>query len=238
MTTQNGSELVRFPDPHPDNVAAALARISESDRVLDVGGWWKPLNRADCVVDLLPYETRGGGGRIGPGPERYSSETWMQFDICETPWPIADDSFDFVYCGQTLEDIRDPIAVCAELSRVAKRGYVEVPSAWIECTFDIDVGPLTPRYPGYEKHRWLVLEQEDGLLFVPKQVWLALVEFLPREETNRWREDQRIWTTAVHWNDSISARELAFSGQADIIPLLRDYFDNFDYTPYQPGWTT
>lgn len=235
MNAQTDSELVRFPDSHPDNVAAVLARIGEGDRVLDVGGWWKPLNRANYVVDLLPYETRGGGGRIGPSLERYTADTWVQFDICETPWPIPDKSFDFVYCGQTLEDIRDPIAVCKELSRVAKRGYVEVPSVWIECTYDIDVGPLTPQYPGYEKHRWLVFEEDDGLLFVPKQIWLSLINFLPRKETNRWRHDQRIWTTAVHWEGSIAARELTFSGQEQIIPLLRDYFSNFDYSPYTSG---
>lgn len=233
--TQQDEQLVRFPDPHPDNVAAALARISESDRVLDVGGWWKPFTRADHVIDLLPYDSRGGGGRIGNAPERFSSNTWTQFDICETPWPFDDKEFDFVYCGQTLEDIRDPIAVCRELSRVARRGYVEVPSAWIECTYDIDVGPLTPRYPGYEKHRWLVFEEDAGLLFVPKQVWLALLEFIPREESLRWRQDQLIWTTAVHWDGSIAARELAFSGQEEVIPMLREYFETFDYSPYTPS---
>lgn len=235
MTQQEGGELVRFPDPHPDNVAAALARIRPDDRVLDVGGWWKPFTRANHVIDLLPYETRAGGGRIGPGPERFSSEAWTQFDICETPWPFEDKSFDFVYCGQTLEDIRDPIAVCRELSRIGKSGYVEVPSVWIECTYDIDVGPLTPSYPGYEKHRWLVFDKDGELLFVPKQVWLTLIEFLPREETTRWRHDQLIWTTAVHWDGDIVARELAFSGQEDIIPMLREYFDTFDYSPYTPA---
>lgn len=228
-------ELIRFPDPHPDNLGAALARINPDDLVVDVGGWWKPLNRADHVIDLLSYEGRAGGGRLGPGPERYSEHTWHQFDICETPWPFSDNAFDFAYCGQTLEDIRDPIAVCKELTRIARRGYVEVPSAWIECTFDIDVGPLTPRYPGYEKHRWLVFHEDDELLFVPKQVWLCLEEFIPREESLKWRSDQLIWTTAVHWEDRITARELAFSGQEQIIPMLTDYFANFDYSPYKAG---
>ncbi|MGH3608858.1 MAG: hypothetical protein ACRDRD_12325, partial [Pseudonocardiaceae bacterium] len=68
-------ELPRFPDPHPDNLAAALARIEPDDVVGDIGGWWKPLNRADHVVDLLPYETRAGGGRLGPGSARYTRQT-------------------------------------------------------------------------------------------------------------------------------------------------------------------
>ncbi|SBW25360.1 hypothetical protein FDG2_4521 [Candidatus Protofrankia californiensis] len=134
-----------------------------------------------------------------------------------------------------MEDVRGPIAVCRELSRVARRGYVEVPSVWIECTFDVDVGPLTSRYPGYEKHRWPVFHEDDELLFVPKQVWLGLVEFVPASVPTKWRSDQRIWTTPAHWEDEIRARELAFSGQEKIIPLLRDYFDRFDYSPFRPA---
>jgi Methyltransferase domain len=226
---------IRYPHPHPDNLSAALRRIGADDLVVDVGGWWKPLNRANHVIDLLPYETRAGGGRLGPGPECYSPATWVQFDICETPWPFPENAFDFAFCGQTLEDVRDPIAVCRELSRVARRGYVEVPSVWIECTFDVDVGPLTTRYPGYEKHRWLVFYDDHELLFVPKQVWLCLVEFVPAATSAKWRTDQRIWTTPVHWEEEVRARELAFSGQEQIIPLLRDYFRRFDYSAYQPA---
>jgi Methyltransferase domain len=227
-------ELIRFPDPHPDNLAAALARIDPGDLVVDVGGWWKPLSRADHVIDLLPYQTRAGGGRLGEGPKRYTAATWHQLDICETPWPFPDKAFDFAYCGQTLEDVRDPIAVCKELSRIARRGYAEVPSVWIECTFDVDVGPLTHRYPGYEKHRWLVLAEDGELVFVPKQVWLCLLEFIPRHESLRYRADQRIWTTAIHWEDGLRGRELAFSGQEQIIPMLSGYFERFDYSQYQP----
>lgn len=229
------TSLPKFPDPHPENLAAALARIGPDDVVLDVGGWWKPLNRANHVADLLPYETRGGGGRLGPGPERYTDETWHQFDICETPWPFANGMFDFAYCSQTLEDIRDPLVVCGELSRVARPGYVEVPSAWIECTYDVDVGPFAPRYPGYEKHRWIVLLEDGELLFIPKLVWMCLVEWIPAEETRRWRVDQRIWTTALHWDGEVRAKELAFSGHEQIIPLLRNYFDRFDYSLFRPA---
>jgi hypothetical protein len=47
--------------------------------------------------------------------------------------------------------------------------------------------------------------------------------------------DQLIWTTPFHWEGEIRARELAFTGQEQIIPLLRDYFERFDYSAYRPA---
>lgn len=221
---------IRFPDPYPPNVEAALDRIGDGDTVLDIGGWWKPFNRADTVVDLLPYATRGGGGSIGPGPERFSDRTWHQADICEG-LPFADNSFDFVYCGQTLEDVRDPIALSKELSRVGRAGYVEVPSLWIECCYDVDALPNSGRYPGYEKHRWMIHPQDDGLLFIPKLSWLSLYEFVPRDQFERYRHRQELWTTAWHWQDQVRAREWCFVGQEEIVPFLECYFAAFDYVP-------
>lgn len=220
---------IRFPDPLPGNVEAVLQRIRPSDIVLDVGGWWKPFNRANYVVDLLPYETRGGGGSIGSGPERFTKETWQQVDICETGLPFADGEFDFVYCGQTLEDIRDPISVCRELCRVARAGYIEVPSLWVECCYDVDALPNSYSYPGYEKHRWLVEAKDGGLLFIPKLSWMSLYEFVPQAVFEEHRRRQDLWTTPLHWEGSISAHEWSFVGQEELVPYLTAYFDKFDY---------
>ena len=46
------------------------ALAGEDGLVLDVGGWAKPLARADWVIDLMPYETRGLYGERDPDPER------------------------------------------------------------------------------------------------------------------------------------------------------------------------
>jgi len=85
-----------------------LATLPKDAVVLDVGGWAAPFNRADWVIDLMPYETRGAMGHYGPRGEHFSRRTWVMRDICDhTPWPFKDDQFDFAICVTTLEDIRD-----------------------------------------------------------------------------------------------------------------------------------
>jgi hypothetical protein len=52
--------------------AGALVALQPQPHVvLDVGGWGRPFTRADWVLDLMPYETRGLYGRDGTGEERF-----------------------------------------------------------------------------------------------------------------------------------------------------------------------
>lgn len=225
----------KFWDPHPENVALTQRNICDHDKVLDIGGWWKPFTRADYVVDYLPYQTRGGGGHIGNLPERFDHSTWIQMDICSEPLPFSDKEIDFIYCGQTLEDIRDPLWVCKEMIRVGKRGYIEVPSIWIECQYDVDSGDLAQHYPGYEKHRWLVMIENNTLTFIPKQVWLGLYHFTTQEITEQYISDQSIWTSYLLWMDEFQYNEMIFAGRHEILPVLDHYFAHFDYEPYSHG---
>jgi hypothetical protein len=154
-----------------ENVNLLLARLAPSDLVLDVGGWASPFNRAQWVLDAEPWETRGyyrtfgGAASQGPAEEWFTRDTWVRRDICDrAPWPFADKQFDFVVCSHTLEDLRDPIGVCAELMRVGRRGYVEVPSReWESCR-----GLERPRQAGLSHHRWLVEIRDGKIFFLPK----------------------------------------------------------------------
>ena len=146
-----------------------LADLPDSALVLDVGGWAAPHPRADWVIDIGPYETRDWYETIG-GPrrrhaERFTAESWVVHDICAPgPWPFERDTFDFAICSQTLEDVRDPVKVCSELSRVARAGYVETPAAVVELTRGIE----SQLWCGWRHHRWLVEREGDGLVFVAK----------------------------------------------------------------------
>jgi len=141
-----------------------LARLSSCDVLLDVGGWADPLDRADWVIDLMPYESRGLYEREGwveggsGGDERFTRDTWIQRDICDrAPWPFEDGQFDFVTCSHTLEDIRDPVWVCSEMARVGRAGYIEVPSRLEEQSWGV-TGPFV----GWEHHRWLIDVDPDA----------------------------------------------------------------------------
>jgi SAM-dependent methyltransferase len=148
-----------------DSAAERIRALPDDALVLDVGGWAAPLPRADWVIDLLPYETRGlYGPPVDPATERFTAQTWVQRDICATaPWPFGDDQFDFVVCSHTLEDVRDPVRVCEELVRVAKAGYVEVPAPIEDLTFGIH-GP----WVGWSHHHWISELEDGGVRFTLK----------------------------------------------------------------------
>ncbi|HWF53990.1 MAG TPA: methionine biosynthesis protein MetW [Solirubrobacteraceae bacterium] len=142
-----------------------LSELERDALVLDVGGGAQPFRRADWVIDIMEYGHRGlYGDPPAPELERFGPATWVTRDIClREPWPFEDRQFDFAICSHTLEDVRDPIYVCDEMIRVARAGYVEVPSRLEEQSYGFQ-GPWT----GWGHHRWLIDLDEDELTFVFK----------------------------------------------------------------------
>jgi SAM-dependent methyltransferase len=192
----------------PDNLPRLLER-PEHELVLDVGGWAAPVNRADWVIDLMPYESRGAmiPSGFGPGPERFARERWVVRDICaHEPWPFEDDFFDFAVCTFTLEDVRDPIRVCEEMSRVARAGYIEVPSLLEELTWENPEASGGP-WVGHAHHRWLCWRQQDELVFLPKfhSLHSRRGVRVPSRWARRLSLSERV--LAHFWQGSLPARE-------------------------------
>ena len=197
------------------NCEKILSILKPQDLVLDVGGWACPFNRANYVLDMEPFETRGFyrtfGGKAfqGPATESFSKASWFTRDICaREPWPFHDKQFDFAICSHTLEDIRDPIGVCQELMRVSKRGYIEVPSVDSE----LSRGREKPRMPGLSHHRWLVTQNENKLDFVQKYQFMHhhwRFSF-PRSYGDSLNEDKRVLT--FFWEDRFEANEIVIHG--------------------------
>ena len=165
---------------------AAAERISEllsgDALVLQVGASRGAFARADHVLDDQPHEPHGDA--------RFTRKTWTTRDVCgRAPWPYADRQFDFAVC-LTLPELRDPIGVCAELARVARAGYVELP------VVEAELAGGTAR--------WLCDVAEAGLVFTAKPPLDARVR-VPRRRVLELPAEERVH--ALFWENRLPARE-------------------------------
>jgi hypothetical protein len=216
---------------HEPNVARILATLQPDDVVLDIGGWARPFNRADWVMDAEPYDTRGWYGLPAQGGERerFTADHWIRRDICDRePFPFADKSVDFVICSHVLEDVRDPLWVCREMMRIGRRGYVEVPSRVAESCRGVEPGQV-----GWSHHRWLIDMGDSGLVFLMKYHTIHRHWRLsfPPSLLRRLGEAQRVqW---LFWEDRFACEERTIHGVESIIEELAGFVARV--RPY-PRW--
>lgn len=124
-------------------------QIAPTDVVLEIGSGHNPNPRADVLCERF----------LSDGAERHDQlpridRPFVVGDIFELPF--ADKSFDFVICAHVLEHLHDPAKAAAELSRVARRGYVETPSS------------VNEKLISYAFHRWYITEVDGVMHFRPK----------------------------------------------------------------------
>jgi hypothetical protein len=208
------------------NSAILMDRVKSSDVVLDIGAWAHPFNRANYVIDCEPYETRGHYNHtfakhdpippIGGGTEYFNKESWVQRDICDkAPFPFRDKEIDLVICSHTLEDIRDPLWVCAEMVRIGKAGYIEVPSRISETCRGYE-----PGIAGLSHHRWLIDITGHHIQFLQKYHRIHNWRYsLPRAVQRRLSEEDKVqW---LFWENTFEYAELVLHGEAQVEELER-----------------
>lgn len=110
--------------------------IRPSDLVLEVGSGNNPNPRSNILVDRYIFDNgqRAGGFRI----------VIDRPIICADGYRLSfkDKSFDYVICSHILEHMEDPKKFIAEIVRVGKAGYIEVPS------------DISERIFGWNFHLW------------------------------------------------------------------------------------
>ena len=126
--------------------------VDRTSLVLDVGSGDKPHWRADVLLDRYPDESHGGQ-RSGVSAARADRPL---FDADAADMPFADKAFDYVVCSHVLEHVERPDAVVAELTRVAKAGYIEVPEA------------ASAKIVDFPSHLWWVTLADGTLVFTAK----------------------------------------------------------------------
>jgi len=179
-------------------------------KILDVGGCVNPYKGATHIIDVLPR------------PSKLDQKIeYTQKDVCQGKWPYEDKEFDMVYCSNLLEDVKDPIHVCNELMRVAKKGTIIVPSPWIECRKGVDVWPGNEHYAGFVHHRWICFYENNTLVFMQKT---------PISTVYNWTKgmtDEDIKNKAflkIEWKDQFLANEIVYADWHHWYAKLKSFF--------------
>ncbi len=211
-----------------DSVKAELkVRLKDTDKVLDVGGWHSPWNRADAIVDIMPYETLNRAGVMWKDTwptERFTKESYFQRDICSgEPLPFKDKEFDFVMCSNTLEDIRDPIQVCKEINRIGKSGLILVPSRLSESTR----GTERPFYCGWYHHRWLCETEGTKITFQFKPAMLHAYRKFHFRKSPLKKVNPAYSFVGFFWKDSFDYEERVIIDRDDVQKDLMDFKKKF-----------
>ena len=102
--------------------------------------------------------------------EEKDFKNYKTCDFNHDKLPYEDNEFDFVYARHVIEDLYNPFNLINEMSRVAKKGYIETPSPLAECSqlCDINIKGELPGYRGYCHHRWLAWNNGKGLQLIEK----------------------------------------------------------------------
>tara|TARA_R110001606_G_scaffold32820_3_gene98766 strand:- start:337 stop:966 length:630 start_codon:yes stop_codon:yes gene_type:complete len=132
--------------------------------------------------------------------DQYPGKKFIQYNV-EQKLPFEDNEFDFVVASHIIEHVNDPIKFCKELSRVSKRGYIEVPTPLIDNLVSGDAasqGPLG--------HKWWVFfdDADDSIVFRPKRDVLKKMITIP-ELNKLYPFFRQSFVTEIYWEDEVGA---------------------------------
>lgn len=189
--------------------------VPDDASVLQVGAGRSPFPRADWVLDDGPHEPHGEA--------RYTRRTWVTRDVCgRAPWPFADGRFDFAVCT-SLALLRDPVGVCAELGRVARAGYVELP------TIEAELAGGASRWLCDVADAELVFTAKPGAVHTDPRVRVPPRRLETLEQAGR--------VLALFWEDRLPARERLVDASELVDELAERLRSRFDPTPAELALT-
>jgi len=149
---------------------------------------WKYANVFTDIRDLSEYYNK-----------KYNGE--KKFVRCDVEnLPFKDNEFDFVIASHILEHVKEPENFCRELSRIGKRGYIEVPTPLWDNLID------GAKFIEYGHKWWITFDDVDNFIVINKKINIV-DRFLSMEEHNlhmAWFRDSIL--TQLYWEDDIQIK--------------------------------
>ena len=191
--------------------------IKENDRILDIGGSTKQheVLQIDTVVDIVRPEN------APYWQSKLKAKNFVETDITRRDLPFNDKEFDFCLCTHTLEDIDTPFLIIDEMSRVAKRGYIAVPTRGKDSEFshfnltDWLSGPR--RVPGLAHHQWFFEIIGNKIQITPKNYPLLYTKDF---SIVKWSGDEEL---QFYWENKINYKAFKSVNFHELIKNYRDF---------------
>src|SRR3989344_2448558 len=125
--------------------------IKPTDLVLEIGSGNNPNPRSNILCDLFITNNSQRAGEFSIVIDR-------SFIVANCyKLPFKDNSFDYIICSHLLEHLEKPEKFIKELTRVGKRGYIEVPNIYGERLF------------GWDFHLWYCELKNKTLILTRKK---------------------------------------------------------------------
>ena len=174
--------------PEVLNYVGKLKETTPNFTLIDIGASHNPFNPnlLTHTFDLRPNNLENKHSFLG---DMNSYEDWVQiFEYVE-----QHGKFDFCNCTHTLEDIAYPMAALKYMPRIAKEGFIAVPSKYYELQY-------RDQYRGGIHHRWIFDNKNGKLVGYPK---INLIETLTWHPHGVTIEENAGTELRMFWKDSI-----------------------------------
>lgn len=113
-----------------------ITGIKNKDRVLEIGPGADPFHRSDILLELSLTEEELAAQRGYAEMKKFKQEI-VYYDGGR--FPFKDNEFDYVICAHVLEHVENIQLFLSELTRVAKRGYIEFPTVYYDHLYNFNV---------------------------------------------------------------------------------------------------
>jgi hypothetical protein len=141
--------------------------------------------------------------------------------------------FDFCICTHTLEDIMNPGYVCEQISKIAKKGYIAVPSKYRELSkfeaYYTIPGKLRNStqveyvgHRGYMHHRWIFTIKDNEFVGFPKIGYIDKATIFD----NIANFDDNVCDLSFFWKDNVSVKYLNNNYLGPSTSFVVSYYDN------------
>ena len=164
-----------------------LVKSNKDWNVLDLGCGRDGIKLAETYADIEDYTSY------------YSNHRFVKTEASETPF--EDKEFDFVFSLHIAEHVPDPYKFCKELTRISKRGLIEVPTPFFD---NLVIGNSNPPPHG---HVWWVTfdDVKNEMVFKPR---LSIVDEMavPADTTFLHPFFRDSMVLELYWEDTIELR--------------------------------